>query len=702
MSTPASRPEHPLAAQTSLTEPRLGDARGPTHLATLGVALTLALMAVMAPIATADDDVGSSAPEPGDVAPAEAAYAPEGSRVFMQWNLDQMGVWALWQHHDPQASRPGEAPRVAVLAGTPGYHEALRDPVATRSWLDDDASRPHATTNATQLIATDQENAEVAGICPDCEILLADITDREPVAAEAGDIAEAVHWSVDEGADVIAFTESADSGSEELDAALDRAAAEGLVMVAPSAKPETQPATPQPPADHDDVIGVRQLPADENRGAFHGTGQWHPDTALAVAGCPALAPAEERNATHYKTRAPACSNAEAIGSVAGVAGLLLTTQEQPDGPAVADALRESPQREGMPHLDALAAYNALHDADLPREPGDIAVGDLERYAGAERTATAAAIAQGTHDQADTALLARSDDYADALSAGPLASALDAPLLLTDSTSLGEAARGALDALDVDEVVLMGGTTALDDSVERDLERHGYATSRIAGDNRYATARAAADRLREETEVTGAVLAQGAHSDPSRGWPDAVLASQLGAFKEWPVLLAGEDHMPQDTQEAAADLAEEITEARIVGGQAAISPSQQQALTRGPWEDLAWARAAGADRQYTAQAVAEEAVERGADPGTVWLATADDWADALAAGPAAAREGGVLLTAQSVGERRTVDERANEPLVSWVREHDPSRVRVSGGPAAVSPLTTVELDRAASGEHPAVR
>src|SRR3954454_2490824 len=65
----------------------------------------------------------------------------------------------------------------------------------------------------------------------------------------------------------------------------------------------------------------------------------------------------------------------------------------------------------------------------------------KRFAGADRYDTARAIAEGTFKTASFALLARGDDYPDALAGNYLAgSGGGVPILLTPSTQLSSAAK----------------------------------------------------------------------------------------------------------------------------------------------------------------------------------------------------------------------------------------------------------------------
>lgn len=294
---------------------------------------------------------------------------------------------------------------------------------------------------------------------------------------------------------------------------------------------------------------------------------------------------------------------------------------------------------------------------------------VDRLAGSDREATAAAIARSSWSSSDVAVLTASDAVADALTAGPLAGALDAPLLTTSGDALHEEAAAALRDLDVTQVWLVGGPAVLADAVAEDLRALGLDVERVAGEDRYATAVAVAERVWETADTDRAVLALGDHPDPSRSWPDALTGAWLGAVRGHPVLLAAPDAVPATTLEAA----ERATIVQPVGGSAVITSDHLHAL-EGPTR--VFAPLAGDERYATSRAVVDDTLRvAGLSPSRAWLATGHDYADALAAGPAAARHGEPLVLARP-------DARPREDLTGWLAEHGLDRARLVGGDAAL--------------------
>jgi putative cell wall-binding protein len=282
-------------------------------------------------------------------------------------------------------------------------------------------------------------------------------------------------------------------------------------------------------------------------------------------------------------------------------------------------------------------------AGLPAPVGAAEPGcpQIERVDAADDAGRAAALsARLRPDGAGTVVLARVDDHADGLAGGPLAALLDAPLLLSDADRLSPATADEVRRLGATRVVLLGGTDALSAAVEADLRALGVETvERHAGADRFATAALVARAVAGAGGIEHVYLAAGWAAEPSRGWADAVAVSALAAAARRPVLLTTPGTLPATTGGALEELgARRVT---LVGGPVAVAERVQQELAdRG----LATDRLAGADRYATSRVIADAALGEGAALDQVFLASGAGFADALAAGPAAARAGGVLLLA----------------------------------------------------------
>lgn len=210
-----------------------------------------------------------------------------------------------------------------------------------------------------------------------------------------------------------------------------------------------------------------------------------------------------------------------------------------------------------------------------------------------------------------------------------------------------------------------------------------STGRLAGADRISTAVAVSRAMFADVASTpqtdsrrraGAiVLASGT------AFPDALVGVPLAVSRLAPLLLTASATLePAVTDEITRVLAHGGT-VYVLGGTVAV-PSAIDGRLR----DLGFVptRVAGADRYATALRVAETL----ATPATVFLATGDDFADALAAGPAAARaSGAVLLTAGST---------IPAPVRDYIENHAAAAYAVGGKAAAAYPAAaaTAGVDR----------
>lgn len=286
-------------------------------------------------------------------------------------------------------------------------------------------------------------------------------------------------------------------------------------------------------------------------------------------------------------------------------------------------------------------------------------GTVHRAAGPDRVATAVALSRAAFpDGAPAVTIARADQYADALAGAPLAAALGGPLLLSAGDRLSAAAAEEIRRLGPVSGVLLGGTAALGERVEAEVRALVGDVRRVAGADRFGTAAAVASELEDDRAYV--VL--------GTDWVDAVAVSGLAALERRPIALVRSDDVPPPTWQALRGRRVAI----VVGGPAAISTAVEDELrSRG----LTVERLAGATRYATSARTAALAIGAGADPTTTWVATGRDWPDGLAAGPAAAAAGQILVLVD--GGRAL-----GSPATWQVVAERADRVRLSGGRAAI--------------------
>ncbi|HEX2029694.1 MAG TPA: cell wall-binding repeat-containing protein [Nitriliruptorales bacterium] len=321
---------------------------------------------------------------------------------------------------------------------------------------------------------------------------------------------------------------------------------------------------------------------------------------------------------------------------------------------------------------------------LPAPAAGAVQADVDRRyggAGTSRIETAVALSREAFGDGavDAVVVAYAFGFPDALAAAPVASAAAGPVLLNERDRLNGGVAAEIRRLGADRAYLMGGPAVQSEGVRRDLEQAGLTVQRVAGADRMATAAAAAHtavglwRAAGHTAAGGrALVALGAHPDPTRAWPDALASGALAGTGRFPLLLTHQDRVPAETNDALRDLGtQHVT---VVGGTAAIPDSTRDQLAASRRD-----RIGGATRFETSTRLADESVAHGARRATVLAATGNDFPDGLAAAPVASALGGVLVL---VAGRDLVD---SSHTKAWLEAHRGAvgRVRVAGGRVAVA-------------------
>lgn len=279
----------------------------------------------------------------------------------------------------------------------------------------------------------------------------------------------------------------------------------------------------------------------------------------------------------------------------------------------------------------------------------------DRISGDNRYLTAVAVSQAGWEKSDIVILARGDQYADALTGVSLAHKLEAPILLTTSNALHEAAQAEIIRLEAKEIVILGGTSAVSQGVEDMLKSLDLTVRRISGVNRYATAAAIAAEVTPEGTDT-AVVAFG------ENFPDALAVASYAAAAGYPILLTRQNTLPQETLTALAAL--DVQNTIVVGGPSAVSSAVFAQLPEP-------VRVYGANRYATAVAVAEH-FDVQADH--FYLATGLGFADAITGSVLAAKDNtGLLLT----------DRQLPQAVADFITENRVRSITVLGGPGSVS-------------------
>jgi beta propeller repeat protein len=306
----------------------------------------------------------------------------------------------------------------------------------------------------------------------------------------------------------------------------------------------------------------------------------------------------------------------------------------------------------------------------------------ERTSGANRYATAAAVSSAYFSagpdvlsQLDNVVLCTGENFPDALSATPLARALQGPLLLTRKDSLPAETLAEITRLAPAKIYIIGGTAAISTAVENQLKAT-YTTERIAGDDRYDTSAEIATKYRSvigADEVYRGFFARGDN------FPDALALGPIAACAQGPILLVRTDGVPATVASVVDTF--DLKFGFIAGDTSAVSVSTATTLNvllaangaMGPC--VRWA---GSNRYETATAVVNAGLaNRWIDLDTLGVATGSTFPDALSGGAALGYYGSpVILTSGT-----SLSGAASTFLTA--HEYEIGRVDVFGGPSVVS-------------------
>lgn len=316
--------------------------------------------------------------------------------------------------------------------------------------------------------------------------------------------------------------------------------------------------------------------------------------------------------------------------------------------------------------------------------------DIYRFAGPDRVTTSVEAAERTSGiWGDTAIIANTDVFADALAAAPLADVIDAPVLLSKPGNSISSATLAYASANFSKVILVGGRDVFGEGAVSQLQTAGLTVERVQGANRYQTAvELAAEAIYWDEEGVldnpNIFLADGTN------FPDALAAGAAAANHSGVVLLtkgsAGLDsytfaaitgNMEGVDYDPIANHADIIA----VGGPAAAGAAA--GWLADPVEtdqDVI-----GANR-YETSVLAAKAFEPAGGYENYVIASGQNFPDAVVGGAYAGNVDGPLLLTQENNLPNVVADFLSDPF----RRESVERVMVFGGQNSVSPSVSLEV------------
>lgn len=285
---------------------------------------------------------------------------------------------------------------------------------------------------------------------------------------------------------------------------------------------------------------------------------------------------------------------------------------------------------------------------------------MSRIAGKDRYETSVEISKNTYNESNTAILVNGKRSSDALTAGPLAKAYNAPVLFINESKVNDVVKAELKRLKVKDVILVGGQNSISEEVKND-ELSDYNVSRIAGKDRYETSYLVAQKaIEKDDEFVNIVVVNGENS------VDALSAANLNESKYGPILLTKNHALNDYIKKFIRNT--DIKKATILGGETMISDYIEDELED---LDVNYERIAGRNRYETSALIAKTNLKKN----ELVVASGSSYEDALSVSPyVISKDANVLLVNDNEGL---------DGIKKHINNIKPKKVTVIGGYNSVS-------------------
>ncbi|MDU5960347.1 MAG: cell wall-binding repeat-containing protein [Finegoldia magna] len=239
-----------------------------------------------------------------------------------------------------------------------------------------------------------------------------------------------------------------------------------------------------------------------------------------------------------------------------------------------------------------------------------------RIFGKDRITTSVEISKSAYTTSENVVLASGFNFADALSAGQLASALNAPLLLSSQNKLDSQTKNEIERLKAKKVYVVGGDNAISKSgVDTTLKSKNINVTRLEGQDRYSTSQKVMEKTKEIINPEYLLIASG------KNFPDALAATSFFVnHKSVMVLSDGVTYPQSNLQEIA------------IGG-----------VNQLPLKGFKGRRVSGKDRYETALEIAKLSFDKN---NNAILASGQVFADSLSAVSLTKKHNAPIILTQS--------------------------------------------------------
>lgn len=247
--------------------------------------------------------------------------------------------------------------------------------------------------------------------------------------------------------------------------------------------------------------------------------------------------------------------------------------------------------------------------------------------------------EGWKTTTDKVVIINGDIVADGITATPLASTYDAPILIVKKDSVPAVIKEEIKRLSPKEIVIVGGENSVSSQVSNELKSINSASvNRIWGQSRYETSLEIAKVIDSNHDVNKVYMANGFQGDI-----DALsIAAKAGEDKQ-PVILTEKYKVPTNSYNWLKS--EALKDVYFIGGPNTLATDviDQMAdiVSKPPSGSVYYNRVYGADRHETNAKVMAKFYPQ-SELESVIVARSDELTDALVAGPLAAKLNSPIL------------------------------------------------------------
>ena len=252
---------------------------------------------------------------------------------------------------------------------------------------------------------------------------------------------------------------------------------------------------------------------------------------------------------------------------------------------------------------------------------------VETKYGSDRYSTAVELSKSNFTSAETIVISNGYAIPDGLTATPIASYYNAPLLLVAKSSIPTSTQNEIKRLATKNVIIVGGTGVVDKNVETQLKNLGVTKiTRLGGANRYETALQVAKYIDTNLyDVENIVIANGL------GEADALSIAPISGRDKMPIILVQSNNIPSNINSWLKS--ESLNNAYIIGGTTAVSNNVLNSINSITKQNISGNRLGGANRYETNAKIIERFY--GNVLNNLYVTEGLELVDALSSGPVAA-------------------------------------------------------------------